>query len=410
MTEHAPAGAPQLSARAVLLIELALAMGGFGIGTGEFAIMGLMPNVAQDLNVSEPQVGHVISAYALGVVVGAPLLAILGARLPRRILLMLLMLFFAAGNFASALATDYHALMLNRFIAGLPHGAYFGVASLVAASMVAPDKRANAVSRVMLGLTVAILIGNPLATWLGQWLSWRAAFALVGAIALLTVALVFIHLPASRQEEPSNPMREIRAFNQPQVWLALAISSIGFAGMFCVFSYLAPTLLQVTRVHEAWIPFGLAAFGLGTIVGNMAGGWLFDRLKFKSVALVLLWSTAVLLLFPLSVHSIWSVLPAVFAVGTMVALAPPLQTHLMDVAAEAQTLAAASNHAAFNIANALGPWLGGLAISAGLGWTVTGYVGAITAVLGLLIFLQAWKLQSGPAQTAAPAGQAVAEG
>ena len=181
MTEHAPAGAPQLSARAVLLIELALAMGGFGIGTGEFAIMGLMPNVAQDLNVSEPQVGHVISAYALGVVVGAPLLAILGARLPRRILLMLLMLFFAAGNFASALATDYHALMLNRFIAGLPHGAYFGVASLVAASMVAQEKRANAVSRVMLGLTVAILIGNPLATWLGQWLSWRVAFALVGA-------------------------------------------------------------------------------------------------------------------------------------------------------------------------------------------------------------------------------------
>lgn len=408
MTEHAPAGTPPLSARAVLLIELALAMGGFGIGTGEFAIMGLMPNVAQDLNVSEPQVGHVISAYALGVVVGAPLLAILGARLPRRILLMLLMLFFAAGNFASALATDYHALMLNRFIAGLPHGAYFGVASLVAASMVAPDKRANAVSRVMLGLTVAILIGNPLATWLGQWLSWRSAFALVGAIALLTVALVFIYLPASRQEETSNPIRELRAFNQPQVWLALAISSIGFAGMFCVFSYLAPTLLEVTRVHEAWIPFALAAFGLGTIVGNMAGGWLFDRLKFKSVALVLLWSTAVLLLFPLSVHSIWSVLPAVFAVGTMVALAPPLQTHLMDVAAEAQTLAAASNHAAFNIANALGPWLGGLAISAGLGWTVTGYVGAVTAVLGLLIFLQAWKLQTVPAETA-PAGRAVTE-
>lgn len=410
MTEHAPAGAPQLSARAVLLIELALAMGGFGIGTGEFAIMGLMPNVAQDLNVSEPQVGHLISAYALGVVVGAPLLAILGARLPRRILLMLLMLFFAAGNFASALAPDYHTLMLNRFIAGLPHGAYFGVASLVAASMVAPDKRANAVSRVMLGLTVAILVGNPLATWLGQWLSWRTAFALVGAIALLTVALVFIHLPASRQEEPSNPMREIRAFNQPQVWLALAISSIGFAGMFCVFSYLAPTLLEVTQVHEGWIPFGLAAFGLGTIVGNMTGGWLFDRLQFKSVGLVLLWSTAVLLLFPLSVHSLWTILPAVFAVGTMVALSPPLQTHLMDVAAEAQTLAAASNHAAFNIANALGPWLGGLAIGAGLGWTATGYVGAVTAVFGLLIFLQAWKLQTGAAEVPAQTGKAVAEG
>ncbi|MDD2001939.1 MFS transporter [Pseudomonas putida] len=408
MTEHVPAGAPQPSARAILLIELALAMGGFGIGTGEFAIMGLMPNVAQDLNVSEPQVGHVISAYALGVVVGAPALAIIGARLPRRILLTLLMLFFAAGNFASALAPDYQTLMLNRFIAGLPHGAYFGVASLVAASMVAPDKRANAVSRVLLGLTVAILVGNPLATWLGQWLSWRSAFALVGSIALLTAALVFIHLPASRQEEPSNPMREIRAFNQPQVWLALAISAIGFAGMFCVFSYLAPTLLEVTGVHEAWIPLGLAAFGLGTIVGNLVGGWLFDRMKFKAVALVLIWSTAVLLLFPLSVHSIWTILPAIFAIGTMAALSPPLQTHLMDVASEAQTLAAASNHAAFNVANALGPWLGGLAISAGLGWSVTGYIGAITAALGLLIFFRAWKLKSGLAQSA-PAGQSVAD-
>ncbi len=410
MTEHAFAGAARPSARAVLLIELALAMGGFGIGTGEFAIMGLMPNVAQDLNISEPQVGHVISAYALGVVVGAPLLAILGARLPRRILLMLLMLFFAAGNFASALASGYHELLLNRFIAGLPHGAYFGVASLVAASMVAPEKRANAVSRIMLGLTVAILIGNPLATWLGQWLSWRTAFALVGAIALLTVSLVFIYLPTAREEEPGNPIRELRAFNRPQVWLALAISAIGYAGMFCVFSYLAPTLLEVTRVNEGWIPLGLAAFGLGAIAGNMAGGWLFDRLQFRAVALLLAWSFLVLLLFPLSAHSLWTILPAVFAVGTMVALSPALQTHLMDVAAEAQTLAAASNHAAFNIANALGPWLGGLAISAGFGWTVTGYVGAATAVLGLLIFAQAWKLHGAPVSEAAPAGRMLAEG
>jgi len=398
MTEHAPAGAPQLSARAILLIELALAMGGFGIGTGEFAIMGLMPNVAQNLNISEPQVGHVISAYALGVVVGAPLLAILGARLPRRTLLMLLMLFFAAGNFASALATDYHTLMLNRFIAGLPHGAYFGVASLVAASMVAPEKRANAVSRIMLGLTISILIGNPLATWLGQWLSWRTAFALVGAIALFTVTLVFIYLPVNRHEETSNPIRELRAFNRPQVWLALAISAIGFAGMFCVFSYLAPTLLEVTKVHQGWIPLGLAAFGLGAIVGNIAGGWLFDRLQFRAVALLLAWSALVLLLFPLSTGSIWTILPAVFAIGSMVSLSPALQTHLMDVAAEAQTLAAASNHAAFNVANALGPWLGGLAISAGLGWTVTGYVGAATAIIGLLIFAQAWKLHIGTAE------------
>jgi len=393
MTEQALAAAPRLSPRAVLLLEFALAMGGFGIGTGEFAIMGLMPNVAQGLGISEPQVGHVISAYALGVVVGAPLLAILGARLARRRLLLMLMGFFALGNLASALAPDYHALLAFRFVTGLPHGAYFGVATLVAASMVPPNKRAQAVSRVLAGLTIAMLVGNPAATWLGQWLSWRYAFALVAAIALLTVLLVAIFLPLDRNEPRNEPMRELRAFNRKPVWLALAISSIGFAGMFCVFSYLAPTLLEVTRVSPGWIPLGLAAFGLGGIIGNLAGGWLFDRLQFKAVAWVLVWSTAVLLIFPLAAHSLWTVLPALFAVGTMVALSPALQTHLMDVAADAQTLAAASNHAAFNVANALGPWLGGLAITAGFGWTSTGYIGAATAVCGLAIFFWAWSGQ-----------------
>ena len=394
MTAQATATMPALSARAVLLIELALAMGGFAIGTGEFAIMGLMPEVARGLAISEPQVGHVISTYALGVVVGAPLLAILGSRLFRRHLLLLLMGFFALGNFASALAPDYHTLMAFRFVTGLPHGAYFGVAMLVAASMVAPDKRAQAVARVLMGLTVAILIGNPIATWLGQWLSWRYAFALVSAIALLTVLLVALFLPLNQDEPRNSPLHEIRAFHRPQVWLALAISSIGFAGMFCVFSYMAPTLLEVTRVNAGWIPFALAAFGLGGIIGNVVGGWLFDRLRFQAVAWLLLWSALVLLVFPLAAHSTWTIFPAVFAVGTMVSLSPALQTHLMDVAADAQTLAAASNHAAFNIANALGPWLGGLAISAGFGWTSTGYIGAATAVGGLLVFAWAWKLQA----------------
>jgi len=396
MTAHANPSTQRFSPRAILLIELALAMGGFAIGTGEFAIMGLMPNVALGLGISEPQVGHVISTYALGVVVGAPLLAILGSRLFRRHLLLLLMGFFALGNFASAVAPDYHSLLLFRFIAGLPHGAYFGVAMLVAASMVAPDQRAKAVSRVLAGLTIAMLIGNPLATWLGQWLSWRWAFGLVGLIALLTVLLVAIFLPLDRSEPRNNPMRELRDFNRKQVWLALAISSVGFAGMFCVFAYLAPTLLEVTGVSENWIPVGLAAFGLGGIIGNLFGGWLFDRLRFKAIPLLLLWSIAVLLVFPFATHSLWTILPAAFAVGTMVSLSPALQTHLMDVAADAQTLAAASNHAAFNIANALGPWLGGLAISAGLGWTSTGYIGAATGAAGLLVFWWAWTARNEP--------------
>ncbi|MBD9397100.1 MFS transporter [Pseudomonas sp. PDM11] len=390
---------PRLSAGAILLIELALALGGFAIGTSEFSIMGLMPNVAQDLGVSEPQVGHVISAYALGVVVGAPILALLGARLLRKHLLLLLMGVFAVGNLASALAPDYLSLMVFRFFAGLPHGAYFGVAMLVAASMAPPHKRAKAVSRVLMGLSVAILIGNPLATWLGQSASWRFAFALVSVIALATVAMIALLLPLDRSEVRSSPISELRAFNRAPIWLALGIGSIGFAGMFCVFSYMAPTLLEVTRVSPGMIPVAMAVFGVGCILGNMAGGWLFDRLRFKSVAWILLWSALVLLLLPAATQSIWTVLPAILALGTIAALSPALQTHLMDVATGAQTLAAASNHAAFNIANALGPWLGGLAISAGFGWTSTGYIGAATAVAGLLVFLWAWQVQK--AQTPA---------
>ena len=393
-TSVTPAPAtPAPSRGAILLLELALALGGFAIGTGEFSIMGLMPEVARDLGVSEPQVGHVISTYALGVVVGAPLLALLGARLYRRHLLLLLMGCFALGNFTSALAPNYGALMLFRFIAGLPHGAYFGVAMLVAASMVPLHQRAKAVSRVLAGLTVAILVGNPLATWLGQHLSWRYAFALVGVLALVTVAMVALFLPLDRSEVRSSPSGELKAFNRAPIWLAMAIASIGFAGMFCVFSYMAPTLLQVTGAKPGWIPVALAVFGGGCIVGNMVGGRLFDRMRFKAVAWILGWSIVVLLLFPLAAHQLWSMLLASFALGTMIAVGPALQTHLMDIATGAQTLAAASNHAAFNLANALGPWLGGLAIGAGFDWTVTGYIGAATGLLGLALFALAWRVQ-----------------
>ncbi len=382
-----------LSRSQYFLILLALSMGGFAIGTSEFAIMGLMPDVARSFGVTEPQVGHLISAYALGVVVGAPILAVLGARFSRKRLLLMLMGFYAVGNLASALAPQYPTMMLFRFIAGLPHGAYFGVAALAAAAITRPDKRAAAVSRVLMGLTIAMLVGNPIATWLGQVLSWRYAFGLVALIAVLTVVLVARFLPMDAPQPAHSPMRELRAFGRPQIWLALGIASTGFAGMFCVFSYLAPTMLEVTRVDAHWIPIGLAAFGVGGILGNVIGGWLFDRLQFRATAVVLVWSIVVLLIFPHAAGSLWTLLPSVIAVGTMVALSPILQTRLMDVAADAQTLAAASNHAAFNVANALGPWLGGLAITAGLGWTVTGYVGAATAVAGLLIYVLAWRAE-----------------
>lgn len=388
MTRPAPESHPMPRRTAGWILSV-LALGGFAIGTSEFAMMGLMPELVRAFGVSEPQVGHMISSYALGVVVGAPLLAVLGASWPRRSLLIALMGFYALGNLATALAPTYPTMLIARFVAGLPHGAYFGVAMLVAASISAPGQRGAAVSRVLLGLSIAILVGNPLATWLGQLSSWRWTFALVAGLALVTAACVWRLLAATPADAAQTPMRELRAFNRAQVWYALAIGAVGFAGMFCVFSYLAPTLIHVTGVAERWIPIALAAFGVGAIGGNLAGGWLFDRLQFRAVAVILGWSLGVLLLFPLAAQTPWSILPAIVALGTMGALAPVLQARLMDVAGDAQTLAAASNHAAFNTANALGPWLGGLAISAGLGWTATGYVGAATAAAGLAIYLHA---------------------
>lgn len=383
---HAP-----LTPRQIAWVLFALSMGGFAIGTSEFVIMGLITEMAGDLGVTEPQIGHVISAYALGVVVGAPLLAIWGAKRRRRSLLLGFMGFYAVGNLACALAPDYHSLMLARFVAGLPHGAYFGVAALVAAHISPPEQRGTAVGRVMLGLSVALLVGNPLATWLGQVFGWRIAFVLVSLIALATVAMTAWRLPAGMGAPRTDALRELHDFNRAPVWLTLGIGAIGFAGMFAVFSYLTPTLLQVTGVGEGFIPFALMAFGVGSILGTLAGGWLFDRFGFRGAGIVLVWSLLLLLLFPLAAQSAWTVLPLVVAVGSMGALGPVLQSHLMDVARDAQTLAAASHHAAFNAANALGPWLGGMAITAGYGWTSTGYVGAATALGGLLIYALAQR-------------------
>ena len=381
-----PSAAHPLAPRQVGLILLALAMGGFAIGTSEFVVMGLISEIARGLGVTEPQVGHVVSAYALGVVVGAPLLAILGAKLPRRTLLLWFMGFYAIGNLASALSPSYGWMIVFRFVAGLPHGAYFGVAALVAAHVSPLDKRGEAVGRVMLGLAVSLLVGNPLATWLGQAASWRYAFVVVTAIALATVAMIARVLPPGLGAPRTDARRELHDFNRAPVWLALGTGAIGFAGMFAVFAYLPPTLVHVTGVRESFVPYALAAFGVGGICGSLAGGWLFDRFAFRGALVVLVWSLAVLLAFPFAARSPWAVLPAVAAVGTMGALATVLQSHLMDVAGDAQTLAAASNHSAFNTANALGPWLGGLAITAGYGWTSTGYVGAATALGGLAIY------------------------
>ncbi|WP_137918070.1 MFS transporter [Hydrogenophaga sp. 2FB] len=371
----------------------ALGLGGFAIGTGEFVIMGLLPEVATSLAVSIPQAGHVISAYALGVVVGAPLLAILTAHWPRRMLLVVLMVLFGLGNLASAAAPGYWSLNLLRFIAGMPHGTYFGVASLVAASLVPPGRRAQAVGLMMLGLTGATLIGVPMAAWLGQHWGWRSAFVLVGVIALLASVLIHRALPHIPAPEGASPLRELGALKNAQVWLTLGTGAIGFGGMFAVFSYIKPTLIEVTGLSLGAVPLVLALFGVGMIAGNLVGARLADKALLPTIGGTLVWSALVLLLMQLTAPHAAAVSFNVLLVGTVVALAPALQIRLMDVAGDAQALAAALNHSAFNLANALGAWLGGLAIAAGLGWTSTGWVGALLAVGGMVVFAASMWLQ-----------------
>lgn len=382
-----------LPARTVLLIEIALAVGGFGIGTGEFAIMGLLPNVAQSFGVTVPEAGRVISAYALGVVVGAPIIAVLAAKLPRKTLLLLLMGLFSAGNIASAFAPDFLSFTALRFITGLPHGAYFGVAALVAASMVPPHKRARAVGRVMLGLTIATLLGTPIATFLGQMMSWRAAFLMVGGVAALTVALIALYLHKDKVSEGASIKRELGAFARLQVWLALAVAAVGFGGMFAIFSYIAKTTTDTAGLPASMVAVILALFGVGMNVGNVLGSRLADYSLNGTIGGMLAFNVVLMAVFSLTAANPVMLCICVFLTGCGFAACPAVQTRLMDVAADAQTLAAASNHSAFNIANALGAWLGGMVISMGYGYGATGYVGSVLSLFGLIIFLVSVALE-----------------
>ncbi|MBY5625180.1 MFS transporter [Rhizobium leguminosarum] len=381
------------SAMTVALVQLALACGGFGIGTGEFAIMGLLPNVAETFSVTTPQAGYVISAYALGVVVGAPVIAVLAAKMARRTLLLTLMLIFAAGNISSAMAPTFESFTLLRFVSGLPHGAYFGVAALVAASMVPAHRRARAVGRVMLGLTVATLLGTPLTTFFGQSLDWQVAFVSVGVLGLLTVALIWFYVPKDRVSAEAGFLRELGAFRRPQVWLTLGIAAVGYGGMFAMFSYIASTTTEVAMLPEAAVPIMLVLFGVGMNAGNFIGSWLADKSLLGTIGGSLVYNIVVLTTFSLTAANPYLLGLSVFLVGCGFAAGPALQTRLMDVAADAQTLAAASNHSAFNIANAIGAWLGGLVIAGGYGFAATGYVGAALSFLGLFVFAASLRLE-----------------
>ncbi|MER7182728.1 MFS transporter [Streptomyces hyaluromycini] len=400
------------------LALLALAVVTFGIGTTEFATMGLLPQIADGVGVSVPHAGNLVSAYALGVVVGAPVLTGIGARVPHKRLLLLLTGLFVVGNTASALAPNFGLLFAARFLAGLPHGALFGVGAVVASRLVPADRAARAVSRIFLGLTIANIVGVPAGTALGQHLGWRYAYcavAVIGLVALLALALLVPHQPRGAQ---AGIRQELRAMGNRQVLIGLATAVVGFGGFFAVYSYLVPMLTHLTGISDASTTWVLALYGVGMTLGTLLAGPLTDRALRPTLYAGIILLGAALVTFYFTVHSTVPALVTVTFIGAMGALiTTPVQMLLMINAKDAPTMAAASNHSAFNMANAAGAWLGGLVISAGWGWAAPDLVGAVLAAAGLGLAVTGGLLDRGnrpskvvtgkvtaePGQTAAPA-------
>ena len=374
------------SPRHATFATAALILGGVAIGTTEFVTMGLLPQIADGVDVSIPTAGHTISAYAAGVVVGAPLIAALGATRPRKGLLLTLMAAFAVGNALSAFAPTYETLVAARFVSGLPHGAFFGVAALVAVDLAPAGRAGRAVGTVMLGIPIANVLGVPGATWLGQHAGWRTAYWLVAGLGLLTVALVAWSVPRLAADASRTVRAELSAIKNLQVMLTLAVGAIGFGGMFAMYSYIAPTVTEVTGLSESAVPLFLLVFGASGFVGNLVAGRMGDWSVLRSVVIGMVGLGVALGLFALAAPY---AVPALVVLGLTSVLASVLvinlQLRLMQVAGEAQTLAAAGNHAALNLANALGAWLGGLVIAAGYGYTAPSWVGVGLAALGLVV-------------------------
>lgn len=387
-TTGTPADAldPGLVRRRARLPLLALALGGFSIGTTEFTTMGLLPQIADDLQVSIPTAGHVITAYALGVVVGAPLLTTVAARMDRRTLLLVLMAAFTVGNVLSALAPTAGWLVAARFAAGLPHGAFFGVGAAMGAHVAGPGRRGQAVATMMAGLTIANVVGVPLSTVLGQAFGWRAAFVAVGALGLATLAALWRFVPGLAVADDVSVRTEVRALRNARLWVVCAAGAIGFGGMFAVYSYVAPLLTDVTGVAEATVPLVLALFGVGMTVGTLLGGRLADRSVPRTVLLG--FATTIVALVLIAVVAQW-VVPGVLAVValgvTSQVLGIALQSWLMDLSPQAPSLGAALCHSALNVGNAAGAWAGGVVIAAGLGYLAPAWVGAGLTAAGLVI-------------------------
>ena len=378
------------------LALFALALGGFAIGITEFATMGLLPGIAQDLlpgYEENPQqviahAGMLITLYALGVVAGAPAVAVFGARMSQTTLTYWLIVLLCVGTLASALMPTFGSVALFRFVAGLPHGAYFGVVSLLAGRLMGPGSQGRGIALAMSGLTVANMIGVPLSTMLGQYLGWRWVYGLVAVLFAITLVLVVLFLPKYAGNPERSPRRELGALKNPRVWIMVGVSSIGFGGFFAVYSYIAEVTTREVGLSIGMVPWVLATMGVGMTIGNLIGGYLTDRNPGSAVVWGLVLSLAAIVLYTQFAGTpIGLFVFAFLASGTSALLMPSLQSRLISVSNEAKLFGAALNHAAFNIANSLGAWLGGLVIAGGFGYLAPGWVGAALTAIGLILML-----------------------
>lgn len=376
------------SARRLPLALLALALGAFGIGLTEFVLVGLLGVVSDDLNVSIPTAALLVTGYAASVAIGAPLMTVAGTRIPRKTMLMALMGIFIVGNLLSAVAPDYPVLLTGRIIAALAHGTFFGIGSIVAANLVAPDRKASAIALMFAGLTLANVAGVPLGTALGQHLGWRSTFWAVTATGVLALAAVALLVPRQPREESAGLRGELAVFGRLQVWLALATTALGFGAVFAAFTFFEPILTEITGVPESVVPWLLVVFGAGLFAGNILGGKLADRALMRTLSGALAALSAVLLAFTFTAHATVPAVITILALGvTGFAIVPAVQMRVLDKAEGAPSLASAVNISAFNVGIAVAAWLGGVAIDNGLGFTAPAWIGALLAAAALAVTL-----------------------
>lgn len=374
----------------------ALALGGFGIGVTEFATMGFLPEIAHDLlpgfadspDTVIAQAGWLITAYALGVVVGAPTFAVLAARMSQTKLAFLLLGLFILGTIASVFMPTFGSLAVARFIAALPHGAYFGVASLLAARIMGPGMQGRGIALALSGLTVANVVGVPIATWIGQVAGWRWAYVLVTVIFTATLLLCLAFLPRFPGNPTRSALRELSALRNYRLWIMIGVGAIGFGGFFAVYSYIAEVTTRLTGLSESSVPWILAGLGLGMTIGNLAGGWASDKDLTRTIVFGFSSFIAVLIAYALLAWHPVGLVVTTFLLGvTSSILMPSIQSRLIRVSDEAALFGAAINHASFNVGNSLGAWLGGLVIAGGLGYLAPGWVGVALGIIGMVLAL-----------------------